>query len=169
METTDETAGKPKRRGGWPKGKPRKPPVEAQAPEAPLTEAPIHVRLRLKDYPADISFGCGRRLVENGFHVFIGPAKDNPYWETRREYAISQIVELEITEAPKVYDYTPQMPAVVQPSYVGTTTTTDRGTATPTAPVIHSAKKWAIERMAERDGTARVDAIPGITFGESAG
>jgi len=160
METTDETAGKPKRRGGWPKGKPRKPPVEAQAPEAPLTEAPIHVRLRLKDYPADISFGCGRRLVENGFHVFIGPAKDNPYWETRREYAISQIVELEITEAPKVYDYTPQMPAVVQPVEMP---------KTQTAPVIHSAKKWAIERMAERDGTARVDAIPGITFGESAG
>ena len=166
METTDETAGKPKRRGGWPKGKPRKPPVEAQAPEAPLTEAPIHVRLRLKDYPADISFGCGRRLVENGFHVFIGPAKDNPYWETRREYAISQIVEIEITEAPKVYDYTPQIPLInPQPNRF----TVEEPPKAQTAPVIHSAKKWAIERMAERDGTARVDAIPGITFGESAG
>jgi len=162
METTEETAGSPKKRGGWPKGKPRKPPVEVTSNEAPQAEAPIHVRLRLKDYDADIEFGCARRLIENGFHVFFYPSRRDPYRETRREFAISEVVEIEITEARQVYDYR-QLPVVVPPAPLEP--------AKPQgAPVVHSAKKWAIDRLSEREnGPVAIGNIPGITFGESAG
>lgn len=170
----DEVVDRPKKRGGWPKGKPRKPPVEVKTDEgfSPV-EAPIHVRLRLKDYGGDIEFGCARRLVENGFHVFFYPSKRDPYRETRREFAIAEVVEIEITEARQVYDYR-QLPPVVPTFPEPRIAFAEQESAPPAgaAPVVHSAKAWALKRLAEQKegtGPTRIDAIPGITMGESAG
>jgi hypothetical protein len=44
--------------------------------------------------------------------------------------------------------------------------------AAPVAPVVHSAKQWAMQRMAEKlegTGPARIDSIPGISFGGDVG
>jgi hypothetical protein len=167
---TNETAEIPKTRRGWPKGKSRKPPLEVTPQTFTPVEAPIHVRLRLKDYGADVEFGCARRLVENGFHIFFYPSKRDPYRETRREFSIAQIIEIEITEARQVYDYR-QPPAVV--SSTPRFTAIEETTPVPSgAPVVHSAKQWAMQKMAEKlegTGLARIDSIPGISFGGDMG
>lgn len=170
--TTEEAVDSPKkRRGGWPKGKPRKPPLEDKILEPPPTEAPIHVRLRLKDYGEDIEFGCARRLVENGFHVFFYPSRRDPYRETRREFAIDRIIEIEITEARQVYDFR-QSQTVVAPTFPSAppevVAPAPRLVGTPQ---IHSAKDYALRRMAEakreETGPMKLDTIPGISFGGS--
>lgn len=165
-ETKEVTVDKPKSRRGWPKGKPRKPPVGVMTAAPIPAEAPIHVRLRIKDYGADIEFGCARRLVENGFHVFFYPSERDRYRETRREFAIAQIIEIEITEARPVYQTAHAPVHEAEPVFhslepVG-----------PARPVIHSAKENAMARIAakmEESGPVRLDAIPGISFGGSMG
>jgi hypothetical protein len=165
----------PKKRVGWPKGKkrgPRKPLVEASAQATRVVspvEAPIHVRLRLKDYGEDIEFGCARRLVENGFHVFFYPSRRDPYRETRREFAISQVIEIEITEARPVYQERPGV-AFLQHASTSEPTFQSLEPAPPPRPVVHFAKDYAMKKIAEKleqDGPARINSIPGISFGES--
>lgn len=173
-------------RKGWPKGKPRKPrlPASALLNEEPVVKAPprevevpmapIHVRVRLKGQEPQ-EFGCGQRWVENGFHVFVYPSARDPYRMTRREIAISEVIEIEITEAgvaqpQPVYDLRPptrtpqeQPPLRILP------------VEAPRRPVIHSAKE-AIRRAAasaaealEKTGPERIESIEGITMGDSVG
>jgi hypothetical protein len=159
MEET--TVEQPKKRGGWPKGKKRKalvaaPPITL----APEPEAPIHVRLRLKNYPEPIEFGCAERTIENGFHVFTYPSERDRYRMTRREFAISEIIEIEITAARHAVQIsTPYEEPVHQaPPQIG--------------PVIHSARKSAvatIERLASSNGPIKMDTMPNLTFGDHAG
>jgi len=170
-ETQAVIADKPKSRRGWPKGKPRKPPLGVMTAAPFPVEAPIHVRLRIKDYGADIEFGCARRLVENGFHVFFYPSKRDPYRETRREFSIAQIIEIEITEARQVYDFRPGV-SLVQNTVAPEPFFNNLEPVGPARPVIHSAKDNAMKRIAEkleRDGPVKLDTIPGISFGGSAG
>jgi hypothetical protein len=151
----------PKKRGGWPKGKPRKAAVApAQAASAP-DPAPINVRLRLKGYPEPIEFGCAERTVENGFHVFVYPSEKDRYRMTRREFAISEIIEIEITAARhQVQISTPyEEPVHVAPPQIG--------------PVIHSARRGAagsvIEKLERSQGPIKMDTMPNLTFGDHAG
>lgn len=161
MEETVETPVKKAR--GWPKGKPRKPVQSDVIPLPVPMEAPIHIRLRIKNYSEAIEFGCARRLIENGFHVFFYPSKRDPYRETRREFAISEVIEIEITEARQVYQTQPE----IHPTYIASAPATN---VAPTQPVVHNAKEYALARMkekAEQESASRVDKIPGITFGDS--
>ncbi len=177
---TDQTVETPKIRRGWPKGKkrgPRKPPVAVNPQEVPPpapAEAPIHVRLRLKNYEKEIAFGCARREVVGGFHVFFYPSEYDRYRETRREFAIAEVIEIEITEARPVYQtspvsnlvhhtVTPEPPArMLDPVEASQRM----------GPVVHSAKEWALARQREKleeQGSRRIDSLPaGITFGDSA-
>lgn len=151
---------------GWPKGKARGPRTVA-APAftaAPEPEAPIHIRLRLKNYAEPVEFGCARRTVENGFHVFFYPSERDRYRETRREFAIQEIIEIEITEArrqqeipiPPQYQFAPSEPTPVP---------AQRG------PIIHAAPKpqGGIEALATSRGPIKMDTMPNLTFGDSAG
>lgn len=157
----DETPEQPKKRG-WPKGKKRGPkaPVFTHASEAP---APINVRVTLRNGADPVEFGCSRRFVENGFHVFFYPSKTDPYRETRREFAISEIVEIEITEARLEQPlYRPIMqPVAVESSKPGPVTS---------GPQIHSVRKNAssiIGALENSSGPIKMDTMPSLTFGDS--
>ncbi len=157
-------------RKGWPKGKPRKPRVETIV-EAP-TQAPVFVRVRMKGMePFDIE--CSRHFVENGFHVFTYPSLRDRFRQTRREIAISEVIDIEITAAelpePRpIYNYTglpvPTTPARILP-------VPEIHAAGDGRPVIHSARQDAMARMQQKledpVGPEKIDAIPGITLGGS--
>jgi hypothetical protein len=169
----EEVTEMPKKKAGWPKGKKRGPKLpyvkdahgqlrqisdeEAFTMLQEEFEAPIFVRIRLKNWSEYVEFGCSRREVANGFHVFFYPSLRDRFRETRREFAISEVVEVEITEprptAKTEPQVQPQMPAVWTGSPAG-------------PPVIHNAKENALRMMKEKV-EAKLDAIPGITFGDS--
>lgn len=100
MNETQPKPRKPRSDKGMPRGPRRTTPP-------PIGDAPIHVRVVLRGRDEAIEFGCGRRIVENGFHVFFYPSQRDRYRETRREFAISEVVEIEITESRPVYDARP--------------------------------------------------------------
>lgn len=118
------------------KGVPRGPRVSRTTPvgDAPDTSAPIHVTVCLKS-GVTVEFGCARRIVENGFHVFFYPSQYDRYRESRREFAISEIVDLEITEARQAYDLRPQPKAVETLDFV------PHVPAAPKGPQIYSPRK----------------------------
>jgi hypothetical protein len=70
----------------------------------PIDNAPIHVVVHLKNGITE-EFGCANHTVENGFHVFIYPSKRDPYRETRHEFAISEIISIEVTAPRPVYEF----------------------------------------------------------------
>lgn len=161
----DETTEVPKKRRGWPKGKPRKKaPVAAPLfTSAPEPEAPINVIVRLKNGMSS-SFGCARRVIENGFHVFFYPSEVDRYRETRREFAISEIIELEITEARQVYSFVTPEQKVVATTFVPTTKVPVDG------PQIHSARQSAagiIGALENSSGPIKMDKMPNLSFGDS--
>lgn len=161
----EETPEQPKKRG-WPKGKKRGPkappaPTFTSAPEPP---APINVRVLLKN-GFESEFGCARRTVENGFHVFFYPSETDRYRETRREFALSEIVEIEITEARQaaapVFQYDLNEPVLekAQAAVVAV-----RG------PQIHSVRKNAssiIGQLENSSGPIKMNALPNLSFGDS--
>lgn len=153
----DETVPEPaKKHRGWPKGKPRKPaaPMFVAAPEP---EAPIFVRIRLKNYPVPVEFGCAEHSVENGFHVFTYPSERDRYRTTRREFAISEIIEIEITAARhQIETYSVPMPQRREETNTA---------AAGTGPRIHSVKDNARQILGE--GSIKMDTIPNLTFGDS--
>ena len=135
-------------------------------------EAPIRVKIRLKNHPELIEFRCSERTVENGFHVFVYPDERNRYYTTRREFAISEIVEIEITAAmEQVRIGAGRHEAAPAPFYADSTL------AAPTmirssGPVIHSARKAAIstlEKLETSNGPIKMDTMPVISFGDSTG
>lgn len=152
-----------KKHRGWPKGKPRKiRPVEALSVPSALVEAPIHVRVHLRGQEPQ-EFGCARRTVENGFHVFFYPSKRDPYRETRREIAISEVIEIEITEARQVYDFRQTSPSLrilpeEEPVVVAQKAQ---------GPIIHSARKSIMNALETSQGSIKMDDIPGLSFGDS--
>jgi hypothetical protein len=163
----DETPEVPKKRG-WPKGKKRGPkpvaaPMFASAPEP---EAPINVFVRLRNGMSS-SFGCARRTVENGFHVFFYPSETDRYRETRREFAISEIIELEITEARQqapmpMFDYRVNT-AVLEKAQQAVVAATS-------GPKIHSARQSAagiIGALENSSGPIKMDNLPNLSFGDS--
>jgi hypothetical protein len=170
----DETVETSKTRRGWPKGKARGPrkalvasPTFVAAPEP---EAPIHVRLRLKNYPEVIEFGCAEHTVENSFHVFMYPSERDRYRTTRREFAISEIIEIEITAARQA-TWGPretELPKRIGDAYAEIYTPPQ----TSTGPKIHSAHKSGMELLQALEtssGPIKMDTPPGMTFGDSAG
>jgi len=157
----EETVEAPKKARGWPKGKPRKAKEVIPLP-MPSLEPPIHVRVVRKGMEP-FEFGCAQHFVENGFHIFVYPSKRDPYRQTRREIAIAEVVDIEITQAAPVYQSQP----VIQPTFIPTFTDVMPSTSvTGGKPVIHNAKENALRAMKERV-EAKLDAIPGITFGDS--
>lgn len=164
----EETRNEPKKRG-WPKGKPRGPRTPKDTPAmftaAPESPAPINVRVLLKN-GFESEFGCARRTVENGFHVFFYPSETDRYRETRREFALSEIVEIEITEARQTsptpvvhYDVNPVVSEKAQVAV-----NASRG------PQIHSVRKNAssiIGALENSSGPIKMDSMPSLTFGDS--
>lgn len=166
----EETAEPVKKARGWPKGKPRKAAVAAPAIlPAPEPEGPIHVRVTRKGMDP-FEFFCGQHFTENGFHVFIYPSHRDRYRQTRREIAISEIIDIEITEARPVENrFVPtfssieavQQAAPPEPSQ---------------GPRIHSARQSMmgrrqpsiVEQLETSDGPIKMDRPP-VTFGDSAG
>jgi hypothetical protein len=148
---------------GWPKGKPRKAKAILPLPEPPV-EPPIHVRVVRKGMEP-FEFGCAQHFVEGGFHVFVYPSKRDLYRQTRREIAVAEIVDIEITQAGPVYSTQP----VIQPSFISSQPEPYVPTVANGVPVIHSAKQYALKKMEEKASAAKMDAIPGITFGDSVG
>ena len=161
----DETT-EPKKRG-WPKGKPRKkaPVAAPMFTSAPEPEAPINVFVRLKNGMSS-SFGCARRDIINGFHVFFYPSETDRYRETRREFAISEIVEIEITEARQqppmpMFDYKTD-PAVFERA--------QKAVEVARGPQIHSVRKNAagiIGQLEQAQGSIKMDTMPNLSFGDS--
>lgn len=165
----DEPTEQPKKRRGWPRGKKRgpkasPPPMFVSAPEP---EAPILVRITLKNGADPIEFGCARRVVENGFHVFFYPSEKDRYRETRREFAISEIVEIEITEARQVYT----IPRSASVDVFNQPPSLTAVSATPsTGPRIHSARQSAagiIGALEQSSGPIKMDMLPNLSFGDS--
>ncbi len=164
MDQTQETT--PRVHKGWPKGKPRKPRIEA-VPASAEDQAPIHVRVRLKGMDP-FEFGCSQHTVEGGFHVFMYPSLRDRYRQTRREIAVSEVIDIEITAA---FDFTrqPVLPAtppriLPAPSEIHVPREDGR-------PVIHSARQDAMARIQQRleepVGPEKIESIPGITLGGS--
>ena len=165
----EETAPIKTRKPRSDKGKSHGPRVARVSPPPILfaaePEAPIFVRLRLKNYPEPVEFGCAEHTVENGFHVFMYPSERDRYRTTRREFAISEIIEVEITQARHVtYD-------------MRSSVTTEAVTFTPPlppvrGPQIHSVKKNAASVLGQlevSDGPIKMAAMPNLSFGDSAG
>ena len=158
----------PKRRG-WPKGKPRGPrkavPAPMQAP-APEPEAPIHVVVELKNGVRN-EFGAATHSVDGNFHVFAYPAEKDRYRQTKRYYAMSEIVSLEITEPRQTYDYTARREETVAPILVPPVPPVVRG------PVISSPRKSAasiLEALETSNGPIKMDELPaGMTMGNHGG
>ena len=153
---------------GWPKGKPRKPKTALPLPE-PSVEPPIHVRVVRKGMEP-FEFGCAQHFVENGFHVFVYPSKRDPYRQTRREIAVAEVIDIEITQAAPVYSTQPTIHPTLS-SMVMTTHTEEPGPMVSiNRPVIHSAKENALRAMALKRSEAEKEAAGlGITFGDSVG
>lgn len=164
---TEETVETPKKRRGWPKGKKRGPryPVQEERitmDPTPPVEPPIHVRVTRKGMEP-FEFGCAQHFVENGFHVFTYPSKRDPYRQTRREIAISEIVDIEITQAAPVYRVEPSPEPIIHPTLIP---------APSKGPVIHAARRPSrsiVEQLETSDGPIKMDEIPGLTFGGSSG
>ena len=168
MDETPEISAPVKKRG-WPKGKPRGsrkvvPPLYAPPPEP---EAPIHVKVRLKGTQEVIEFGAATRSVENGFHVFTYASEKDRYRTVRREFAVSEIVELEITSPRQTYDFTVRREEAVAPVPVPPVPPVTRG------PVIYSPRKNAaavLESLETSNGPIKMDELPaGMTMGNHGG
>lgn len=162
-----------------PQKKPRKKRSDAGIPKKrPLAEvpqtAPIEVRFRLKGSKPDewISLGCSDRTVENGFHVFLFPSLTDRYRTTRREVAISEIAEIEFTEAAprQVFDVRP--PLGLRSAEVPASAQLDTP-AQATGPRIHNARDFASNSLLQRLETARepvkLDAMPGSNLSFQSG
>jgi hypothetical protein len=160
----EETVVEVRKHKGWPKGKPRKPRIAAISEVQP-SPAPIFVRVRMKGMePFDIE--CSHHFVENGFHVFVYPSLRDRFRQTRREIAISEVIDIEITAA---FDFTrspalPDTPARILP--VPEIHPPGGG-----RPIIHSAREDGLRRLqmaAEQPvGSVKIDEVPGISFGGS--
>lgn len=164
----DETPKTPTRKPRKDKGVPR---ASRTNPVGSEQGAPIFVRIVLKDGITS-EFGCARRFQENGFHVFIYPSRIDRYRETRREFAISEVVELEITEARQTYDLRApvQGPALsTQPSLYVTTPPAPVLDMTPHQngkPKIHSVRaamrarggESLVEKLSQSEGPVPISA-----------
>jgi hypothetical protein len=147
------------------KGKPRG--VRKVAPQ-PVSSPPVEVLIVLKN-GRSTEFGCAEHFVENGFHVFTYPSERDRYRTTRREFAISEIVEVEITEAAH-YKQTEAPTLRFTPANV-TYTGTPAEPAVSTGPKIHSVRKNAasiINSLEHSTGPIKMDNMPSLTFGNEA-
>lgn len=156
---TEEVEKKPRKKRSD-AGKPRPRPVASG-------RAPIEVRLKLRGEEEEIEFGCARRWTENGFHVFVYPCPTDPYKHTRREFAISEIVELECTSSPDLVA-APQQTEAPRPQAVPIRTLEPAPVST--GPVIRNARKSAADLMARlesSDGPIAIDELPGLVMGDS--
>jgi hypothetical protein len=161
--------------------KPRKPRSDKGIPKGPRIprphtpigyNAPIHVRVVLKGRPKPIEFGCSNRTVENGFHVFIYPSERDRYRTTRREFAVSEIIEIEITEAPRVYnaastaqlDVRDSRPEIIDfvPASTGPKVYSAREA------MIRGRKPSIIEQLETSVGPIKMDRPPAVSFGDEA-
>jgi len=161
-ETAEQKVRKPRRDKGVKRG-PRIRFVPPPQGDSPHDGAPIHVRVLLKGHAEAIEFGCANRSVENGFHVFIYPSERDRYRETRREFAISEIVEIEITAARPVLDMRPFQP---QPETEVFDLRPQVSAPAPGKPHIYSPRKNArtgpsgdiVTRLATSDGPIKIGA-----------
>jgi hypothetical protein len=148
---------------------------KASAPPPPILfaaepPAPINVRIKLKGEADFIEFGAEERAVENGFHVFTYPSERDRYRTTRREFAISEIKEIEITAARGQVKITSEAASwLTEPIPIGPPAT---GIITSRGPQIHSVKKNAasvLGQLESSDGPIKMAAMPNLSFGDSAG
>lgn len=176
---SDETKdlAKPRMHKGWPPGKKRGPRVrsaDVDAAPPPAREAqrspdaPIHVWLRLRGQEP-MEFGCADRSIENGFHVFTFPSKRDPYRTTRKEVAISEVVEIEITEARRYREETPYVGVPIPRILPGEEPVRGVVVTQTGPPRIHSARDNALSRLETGSGPVKLDTLPALTFSDSAG
>ena len=154
------------------KGIPRKAKVyEPPMPTGTVIDAPIHVKVWLKGEAEPIEFGAAEAGVEHGFHVFTYPSEYDRYRETRVEIAVSEVRRIEITAARQTRELRSETGNLADVRRMPVP-------SAPTRPIIHSAKEDAMRRILESQnrikdsleatGSARIDSIPGITFGDNA-
>lgn len=159
---TEETAKKP-RKPRCDKGVPRpKPEALPRIPDL----APVHVKLLLKGETEYVEFGCTDRTVSGGFHVFFYPSERDRYRETRREVAISEVKDIQITEAPRrereVFDLRPPKREEVP---------IEEPVPIQTGPRIHSPRRGRVmEALESSEGPIALQELPpGMTFTEHVG
>lgn len=149
------------------KGLVRGPRVPVRQEPAP---APINVRITLKNGVTS-EFGAANHLVENGFHVFIYPCEWDRYRETRREFAVSEVVEVEITAPRPVLDfrsgtsYTAQSQSALQAPPVLDMVATGK-------PKIHSVRRHLTQMGMGNDVVSRLETSDGpikMTEGDLSG
>ena len=131
---------------------------------APEPEPPIWVRIALKNGWTS-EFGCAEHTVENGFQVFLYPSERDRYRTTRREFAISEIVEIEITAA-RHNMAAESLPVPVQYQYEAPGI--DIRTPPASGPKIHSVRQHAagvLAALEQSNGPIKMDTPPGISFG----
>ena len=152
------------------RGRPRKPQPEPE-PQKPVfmqmeTEPPVHIRVLMRGFKEAVEFGCSEWFVENGFYVFVYPSLRDRFRDTRREIAVSEIREIEITEVRRAARRQEPLPSIASLStHIGPQ-------PTPKGPVIHNAKENAMNRIRqqlEAQGPEKISALPGITFGDDVG
>lgn len=154
-------ARKPRKDKGISRG-PRKPRLEMVSTSEP--EPPVFVSVRLKGMEP-FTFGCSQHFVENGFHVFVYPSRRDRYRETRREIAISEVIDIEITGAFNFATRQPVLPAQPPRLLPAEVAEIQRGDG---RPVIHSAKDSIMKMLREQheameqSGPVRIDSIPEI-------
>jgi hypothetical protein len=159
------------------KGKPHGPirkilPVSPLFTAAPEPPAPINVRIKLKGEADFIEFGAEERAVENGFHVFTYPSERDRYRTTRREFAISEIKEIEITAARGQVRIAPPERIEFKVDENILRRAQNAVDALPRGPQIHSVKKNAasvLGQLEASDGPIKMAALPNMSFGDSAG
>jgi hypothetical protein len=157
----------PIKKRGWPKGKARGPRKAAVVEKpmftsAPEPDAPIHVIVKLKN-GCTSEFGCARRAVENGFHVFFYPSTMDRYRETRREFAVSEIMEIEITEARRIYNFSSEAVSIpLETVSIGAPPPTTTG------PRVHSVRQHAagvLAALEQSQGPIKMDTVPSLNIG----
>lgn len=159
-----EETGTPKlRKTRSDKGKPHG-PRKAAPRILPVPEAPIHVRVTRRGMEP-FEFGCAQHFTQNGFHVFVYPSKRDPYRSTRREIAISEVIDIEITAARQEFTIARPIP-VEEPTELVVPPQPTRG------PVVHRAPRGGrssvIEQLENSTGPIKMDELPNLTFGNHA-
>ncbi len=147
----DETkTRKPRSDKGVPKG---------SRTQAPIGDAPITVRIVLRN-GFEAEFGCASHTVENGFHVFVYPSERDRYRETRREFAISEVIDIEITAPRPVYEFR-EMKAMLGPPPVQTTQNMEPPIEEFGKPKIHSVRKNLTAKGMGNDVVSRLETSSG--------
>lgn len=132
-----------------------------QGPPVIGLDAPITVRIVLRN-GFEAEFGCASHTVENGFHVFVYPSERDRYRETRREFAISEVIDIEITAPRPAYDFRSRAEQkAVEEVFKSVPFAPPLELDTPGKPKIHSVRKNLTAKGMGNDVVSRLETSSG--------